>query len=379
MGKISRFISILVVCLLGCSLAFGESKHTERLEDIFAHESIRLEASKDIGRLLVAKGDAIVYGTISKGIVVVDGNVIVGAGAKVKGGIVVLGGRIEQQANSQVEGITLLLGPLQFPILQWLVGGIFTLALLSLIALPYIFLLIFRCAECIPGYPLVKKKLLNLEHHWPVLSIILALGVSGGMLALFFELTWKTIFHQTMGLFDNTVIWLVRYFATPQLDPIMITITNLGFGFTYGLIVACSFIALLLYRRWLEFAGLALCLAGGALLNLILKNLFERSRPDQFIMVAATGYSFPSGHAMVSLCFYGMLAFLIARKIKKWQYQYGIAVVTILFIAAIGISRIYLGVHYPSDVVAGYAAGAVWLTFTISLLWWWEEQRLKEK
>jgi len=92
-------------------------------------------------------------------------------------------------------------------------------------------------------------------------------------------------------------------------------------------------------------------------------------------MVVATGYSFPSGHAMVSLCFYGMLAFLIARRVKKWQYRYGIAILTMFFIAAIGVSRIYLGVHYPSDIAAGFAAGAVWLTFTISLLWWWEEQR----
>lgn len=375
MISIKRLISILLLCLISSSFVAADGRHKENFADVFAHESIRIEADQQIGRLLVAKGDAFVYGLVNEGIVVVDGSVVIGAGAKVKGGIVILGGRITEQAGAQVEGGLLVAGPVQVPIVNWLVGGILLIALCSLMVFPYMVLLILRYAESIPFYITIKKKLLNFEHHWPVFAIVLALAVSGSMLAIFFELTWKTIFRQTMGLFDNTFIWLVRYFAAPELDPVMITITNLGYGFTYGIIVVCSFLILLFYRRWLEFAGLALCLAGGALLNLLLKNLFERSRPDQFTMVVATGYSFPSGHAMVSLCFYGMLAFLIARRIKKWQYRYGIAVLTMLFIAAIGVSRIYLGVHYPSDIAAGFAAGAVWLTFTISLLWWWEEQR----
>lgn len=375
MINIKRFTSILLLCLLGSSLVAADGRHKENFADVFAHESIRIEADQQIGRLLVSKGDAFVYGIVNDGIVVVDGSVVIGAGAKVKGGILILGGRIIEQAGAQVEGSLLVTGPVQVPIVNWLVGGILLTALCSLLALPYVVLLILRYAESIPMYTTIKRKLLNFEHHWPVLAIVLALAVSGSMLTVFFELTWKTIFRQTMGLFDNTVIWFVRYFAAPELDPVMITITNLGYGFTYGVIVVCSFLILLFYRRWLEVAGLALCLAGGALLNLLLKNLFERSRPDQLTMVVATGYSFPSGHAMVSLCFYGMLAFLIARRIKSWQHRYGIAILTMLFIAAIGVSRIYLGVHYPSDIAAGFAAGAVWLTFTISLLWWWEEQR----
>ncbi|WP_312338389.1 phosphatase PAP2 family protein [Anaerospora hongkongensis] len=375
MISLKRFISILLLCLLGSSFAAAEGRHTEKVADIFVHKSIRIEADQRIGRLLVAQGDALVYGTVHDGIVVVDGNVVLGTGAKVKGGILILGGRITEQNGAQTEGSLLVTGPVQVPIVNWLVGGILLVTLFGLLVLPYVVLLILRYAESIPIYSTIKKKLLHFEHHWPVLAIILALAVSGSMLVVFFELTWKTIFRQTMGLFDNTVIWLVRYFATEQLDPVMITITNLGYGFTYGVIVVCSFLILLFYRRWLEFAGLALCLAGGALLNSLLKNLFERSRPDQFTMVVATGYSFPSGHAMVSLCFYGMLAFLIARRVKKWQYRYGIAILTMFFIAAIGVSRIYLGVHYPSDITAGFAAGAVWLTFTISLMWWWEEQR----
>jgi len=377
--RMGSVVIVLVFFLFSCSLAAADSKHAEKLQDVFAHTNIRLDANQSIGRLLVAGGDAVVLGSVDEGIVIVDGNLVIAAGAQVQGGIVVLGGHIEQQPNSQVKGKSIAVGPLAFPIVNWILGSLAAVIIISLAVLPYILCSLLRLAEHFSLYLHLKKELLNIQHHWPVLYILLALAISASMLALFFELAWKTIFRQTMGMFDNTVIWLVRYFATPQLDPIMIAITNLGFGFTYGLIVFCSFLILIFYRQWLEFAGLAICLAGGAVLNFLLKNLFERARPDEFVMVAATGYSFPSGHAMVSLCFYGMLAFLIARNIRQWQYRYGIAVLTMLFITAIGVSRIYLGVHYPSDVVAGYTAGAVWLTLTVSLLWWWEEQRrLKE-
>jgi len=105
----------------------------------------------------------------------------------------------------------------------------------------------------------------------------------------------------------------------------------------------------------------------------MLKHLFERARPEAFQIVAESGFSFPSGHAMVSLCFYGIVAFLIVRK-RSLQWRIAGAVVATLLIVGIGVSRIYLGVHYPSDVVAGYAAGATWLGFSISLVMWWEQE-----
>lgn len=114
---------------------------------------------------------------------------------------------------------------------------------------------------------------------------------------------------------------------------------------------------------------------GGAALNSLLKHLFVRTRPDLFRVVEATGYSFPSGHAMVSLCFYGMLAFFIVRNIKSLRWRLVIISLAVLLVVAIGISRIYLGVHYPTDVIAGYTAGAMWLFFRISLLAWWEQRR----
>jgi undecaprenyl-diphosphatase len=177
-----------------------------------------------------------------------------------------------------------------------------------------------------------------------------------------------------MGVFDNAFIWLIRYFATAGLDKVMIFITNLGYGYTYDFIVFISFVVLAVLKRWLEMRGLAVCLVGGVILNELLKHLFERARPETFRIVEATGYSFPSGHAMVSLCFYGMIAFLIARTIPLWRWRMVVLSSAGLFILLIGISRIYLGVHYPSDVLAGYTAGGTWLAFSISLVMWWERK-----
>ena len=77
---------------------------------------------------------------------------------------------------------------------------------------------------------------------------------------------------------------------------------------------------------------------------------------------------------MVSLCLYGMIAFLLARHIANWRGRLTVVVLAATLVAAIGVSRVYLGVHYPTDVIAGYFAGGMWLTFSISLILWREER-----
>lgn len=223
--------------------------------------------------------------------------------------------------------------------------------------------------------PLLKELIAALEQRWPMLYILIGLFMSAMLLALFTELAWKTLFRHQLDFFDNLVIWLVRYYASSRLDAIMIQITALGSAPFYGALALLILAGLSIYRRWLEAAALIVCLAGGGVLNLLLKNLFERARPEMFRVIDETGYSFPSGHAMVSLCFYGILAYLISRHIPRWRWRLLLFILTAIFVAAIGISRIYLGVHYPTDVLAGYAAGCTWLFFCLSLLLWWEQKK----
>ena len=115
--------------------------------------------------------------------------------------------------------------------------------------------------------------------------------------------------------------------------------------------------------RWLIY--LFVTAAGGALLNLELKHHFARTRPDVAEMLRrAHGFSFPSGHAMGSTVAYGALAYLAVRALKSWKWKSAALAFAITFVAAVAASRVYLGVHWISDVGAGITAGTVWVAFT---------------
>ena len=102
-------------------------------------------------------------------------------------------------------------------------------------------------------------------------------------------------------------------------------------------------------------------LVGIVALNYALKEIVQRPRPEGFRLIAETGYSFPSGHSMVAVAFYGFMIWLIIRyeedRLQRWIWSLALFFVVIM----IGVSRVYLGVHYFSDVVAGYCVAAVWL------------------
>jgi len=132
---------------------------------------------------------------------------------------------------------------------------------------------------------------------------------------------------------------------------------------------ACAVIALILAarRQWLYLLAWVVALAGGQALNLLLKTLFARPRPvfaDP--VVVESYYSFPSGHSMMSLIAYGMLAYLIGLYIKNHYARIFVVFIAALAIVLIGISRMVLGAHYLSDVVGGFIAGGVWLATCIA-------------
>lgn len=369
---------ILMLTLLIVQLStLAYAKASVALPDIFSQKNIRIEAGKQINRLLLAGADAVVDGVIEEGIIVVDGNLTLTDKARVKGQIIVLGGSLSHEAGAQVENTPWIIPAGEVPLRNMVIYILLGLFISALVAVPLILWGMLHFIQRFSWVQQLKEEFLKFQDHWPAIYIGCSLAVSGSMLIAFSELAWKTMFSQTMGVFDNATIWLVRYFASAALDRTMIFITNLGYGYTYGVVVASSFLVLIALKRWIEVKGLLICLLGGAALNELLKQVFERARPETFRVVEALGYSFPSGHAMVSLCFYGMLAFLIARTIRSWGWRLFVIVSASLFIFFIGLSRIYLGVHYPSDVIAGYTAGATWLAFSISLVMWWERKYVK--
>lgn len=114
--------------------------------------------------------------------------------------------------------------------------------------------------------------------------------------------------------------------------------------------------------------GIVLNLAGITLINQILKLIFKRERPTGYRLIEMSGYSFPSGHAMASLAFYGLLIYIIKRLVKNKYLKILLITLNIAIIILIGVSRIYLGVHYLSDVLTGYSISIIYLLITTKLL-----------
>lgn len=167
--------------------------------------------------------------------------------------------------------------------------------------------------------------------------------------------------------FDNSIYNFFGSFINVQNTGIMVVITSFG---NWQILVAVTILLITLrdQRKYYPYKIiLVLTLVSAFILDCVLKGLFQRARPDFLTLIIENGYSFPSAHALVSLCFYGFIIYYISKTFEnKWKYV--INTFLVILIIAIGISRIYLGVHYPSDVLAGYCIGFLWLTFMIELL-----------
>lgn len=171
--------------------------------------------------------------------------------------------------------------------------------------------------------------------------------------------------EQELSKFDDAIIKWVQGAITPQLTGIMKIFTFLGStAALLSLLIISVFLMLWQKKRW-ETLFLVIALSGGVLFNQLLKWMFHRQRPAFHRLIEETGYSFPSGHSMVSFIFYGMLGMLFFMFLRNRTPKIVIAITTIALILLIGISRVYLGVHYPSDVLAGFAAGGAWLTICL--------------
>jgi membrane protein DedA with SNARE-associated domain/membrane-associated phospholipid phosphatase len=199
------------------------------------------------------------------------------------------------------------------------------------------------------------------------LHLTIGLVLSLGALWLFGGIAEDVIHHDPITQFDVTVANLLHQHATATTTELAKGITRLGSPVTigvWGLIVA---VVLLTRKEYLTAGGWVAALLGGGLLDGLLKQIFQRPRPAwDAPIITAQGFSFPSGHAMGSLVAYGMLAYVAGLALDRTWERVALAGCTLALVLLIGLSRMYLGVHYFSDVVAGYAAGTVWLTACIT-------------
>ncbi len=187
-----------------------------------------------------------------------------------------------------------------------------------------------------------------------------ALLVAAASLLLFGWLAEEVLETDT-ARFDSCIRNAVHGIASPGITSVMRASSFLGSAWVLApatLVAILSFC----YLRWYRAAVLmAATMASQAGLGFVLKHAFHRARPVPFFGAAPASYAFPSGHALGSLCFYGALAMILSTRTLRREAQFGIWTATALLVAMIGVSRIYLGVHYPSDVIAGYCAGFVWV------------------
>lgn len=165
-----------------------------------------------------------------------------------------------------------------------------------------------------------------------------------------------------VAAFDHAVIAAVQGWEGEPLTSVLHFFTWLGAGLPVGIITLAA--AVFLYGALGHRKELVLLLAvvvGTGALNYLLKLLFQRERPMLYRIAEANGYSFPSGHSMVAFGLYGIMAYLLWKHIPRKAGRLTLIAVSTLFILTIGLSRIYLGVHYPSDVIGGYLASGCWM------------------
>ncbi|WP_066068371.1 phosphatase PAP2 family protein [Neobacillus soli] len=166
---------------------------------------------------------------------------------------------------------------------------------------------------------------------------------------------------------DDKVAGLFSH-VSASVIPFFIQLTEMGDKKGIGVVVLLMLVWLLLRKRnFLGAAVLALSVALGNEASKLLKNLFGRLRPDLEHLVHVKSYSFPSGHAMVGMIVYFLIAYLLMEAVKSKTTKIIIATIAAILLLLIGASRIILHVHYPSDVLGGYALGYIWVFIWILL------------
>lgn len=181
----------------------------------------------------------------------------------------------------------------------------------------------------------------------------------------FLELA-EDVFHQEI-MRGDTIAYniIVENLRNDVLTPIMKFITNIGGTIT---IIIVTILPILLMKN----KKIGLCVIANTViataLNILLKNIVQRPRPDGFRLIDESGYSFPSGHSMASAAVYGFFVYLAFTYIKDKKIRNAICIALSILIVLIGISRIYLGVHYASDVCAGFLISISYLIVFVSII-----------
>lgn len=199
------------------------------------------------------------------------------------------------------------------------------------------------------------KEFLISKWKWIIFAIAL----------VFFLAIAEDVFEQEIMKIDTIAYtFAVENLRTDWLTKVMNFITNLGS--LYAFIVICLMSEIILKNKKIGiimFGNLALIYC----VNILLKHIVQRPRPDGYRLITESGYSFPSGHSMTSTAFYGLIIYFICANIKNKKLRYTLCALLSILIIMIAFSRVYLGVHYASDVIAGALVSIAYLICFITV------------
>ncbi|HEX3047852.1 MAG TPA: phosphatase PAP2 family protein [Bacillota bacterium] len=258
-------------------------------------------------------------------------------------------------------------------VLKFLESAFGPVNLIILVVIAGFLIMVWR-AGWIPGKLVLMWR--GIRDHWfawvnQVRQRFLPAGVfswyllTGATLAAFgfivFAKLSSELLEKELTRFDTVIGKWIFSFRFSFLTSVMRAITSLG---STGWIIGFMAVIILIgfrFRKRLEVLAYSIAVLGALGLSELLKRTFHRTRPPLPWLAHASGYSFPSGHSLISLTVYGFLAYLAFKNIKLLWLRYLSVGILILLPVLIGISRIYLGVHFPSDVIGGWAVGVFWI------------------
>lgn len=197
----------------------------------------------------------------------------------------------------------------------------------------------------------------------PLFRISFSRLFAGSLIALFslIVLTVAVNYFGMFASFDNSLLQFIYSARGPILTKVFLAFTFFG-GASVILSITTLLAVIFFYKK--EFAYFLLFLGtmfGNAAFAFLLKIVVHRARPSFSPLIREDSFSFPSGHATLSVAFFGLIAYLLAGSVKTQAARINIFFVWLFLVFAIGLSRLYLGVHYPTDVLAGYLTGFFWL------------------
>lgn len=200
-----------------------------------------------------------------------------------------------------------------------------------------------------------------------ILTVIIALIIVIVGTNLFIELT-DTLESETLSSWDTAITDYVLSYRNPVLTKYFMFVTDVGDLYGYLIVLGIFFgVSFFVFKKWKYVLQTTFVLALASVSNVILKRFIDRARPSIEHLVSVETLSYPSGHAMSAMAFYGFLIYLFTQfKMNRFLKIASITVLAILLLS-IGISRIYLGVHFPSDIAGGFIAGFIWVIFCILL------------